>query len=135
MGERFAPLVDTDHFLGRSALDIPWKKKNPRVNIRQDGKIFEMEVAVPGFQKEELEIAVKKDVLSIRAEKRASEKENDSEFILEEFNFDSFERKFKLAKSISREKINAEYEKGILRLTFIEVPAEEEKELQEVEVL
>lgn len=94
-----------------------------------------MEMAVPGFEKDEIEILLEDDILTIRGEKSKSEKvQKDEEFILEEFDFDSFERKFKLAASIAHEKITAKYDRGILRLTFIDVPKEEEKEFQTVKV-
>ena len=42
MGEEFARLIDRNHFLGRSAFDIPYRKKPP-VNIIRVGKLYEME--------------------------------------------------------------------------------------------
>lgn len=133
MGEEYAKLIDPNHFLGRSAFDISYKNMPP-VNITREGKLFEMEVMTPGFSKEELEITVKDDILTIRGEKAASRKEKEVKYIVEEFDFDSFERKFKLANAIGHEKITAEYENGILRLTFIDVPKEEEKAFKKVAV-
>ena len=137
MGERYARLIDPNHFLGKSAFDIPrhWDKPFPAVNIKTNGKLFEMEVAVPGFAKEDIEILVENEILTIRGEKSRSEKiDGDTKFILEEFDFDSFERKFKLAASIAHEKITATYDRGILRLTFIDVPKEQEKDFQTIKV-
>ena len=133
MGEEYAKLIDPDHFLGRSAFDIHYKDMPP-VNIIQEGKLFEMEVMVPGFRKEELEITVKDDILTIRGEKSTSKGEKKSKYILEEFDFDSFERKFKLAHAVGHEKITARYDNGILRLTFVDVPKEEEKAYKKVAV-
>mgnify|MGYP002280575009 CR=1 FL=1 len=64
----------------------------------------------------------------------SSGKTEEGAYVLEEFNFDSFERRFRLSDSISREKISARYENGMLYLTFVDVPAEEEREAQTVEV-
>lgn len=133
MGEEYAKLIDPNHFLGRSAFDIPYKNVPP-VNIIREGKLFEMEVIVPGFKREELEVTVKDDILTIRGEKSFSKEEKDGQYILEEFDFDTFERKFKLANAIGHEKITAEYENGILRLTFTNVPKEEEKAYKKVTV-
>lgn len=137
MGERYARLIDPYHFLGRSAFDVPRAKGEnfPAVNIKKEGELFVLELAVPGFTKEEIEIVVENDVMTIRGEKSAiAQPEKDTEFILEEFDFDTFERKFRLAPSIAHEKITAEYDHGILRLTFIDVPKEEEKNYQTVKV-
>ncbi len=133
MGEEYAKLIDPNHFLGRSAFDIHYKKVPP-VNIIQEGALFEMEVMVPGFKKEELEVTVKDDILTIRGEKSLSRTDKDGQYILEEFDFDTFERKFKLANAIGHEKITAKYENGILRLSFTDVPKEEEKAYKKVAV-
>lgn len=138
MGERYAPIIDPDHFLGRSAFDIERPRNFPKANIKQkgeNGEIFELELAVPGFSKEEIEIQMNDDLLTIRGNKSKSvEVKEADEFLMEEFAIDSFERKFRVAASIAHEKITARYENGILRLTFIDVPKEEEKLFQTVEV-
>jgi HSP20 family protein len=137
MGERYAHVIDPDHFLGRSAFDIPWRRKKgfPPVNLKKEKELFIIEMAVPGFEKDEIEILLDDDILTVRGEKSKSEKATkDEEFILEEFDFDSFERKFKLAASVAHEKITAKYDSGILRLTFIDVPEEEEKGFQTIKV-
>ena len=134
MGEQFATLIDPNHFLGRSSLDIPYHKLPP-VNIRQEGLLFEMEVIVPGFSKEDIEVTLQDDVLTVRGQKSQTSDEKKGAFIVEEFDLDSFERKFKLASSIAHEKIEARYEHGILKLSFTDVPKEEERAYQKVEVL
>lgn len=134
MGENFARLIDPDHFLGRTAFDIPYRKDQPPVNIKKDGKIFELELAVPGFKKDELEIILKDGILLIRGQKSKSEHSETSKYILEEFNFNSFERSFRLAENIAKEDIDAEYNNGILKLTFIDVPEEEERTYRKVAV-
>jgi HSP20 family molecular chaperone IbpA len=136
MGEGFAPLIDPNHFLGRSAFDIhyPHKDQVPPVNIKQDGKLFELELAIPGYNKSDLEVTVKDDMLTVSGEKRRSEQDNFTKYIFEEFNYSSFERSFKLDPRIAHEKITAKYENGILKLTFIDVPAEEEMLYQQVAV-
>ncbi len=134
MGETWAHKIDPEHFLGRSAFDLPWKKPKPAANIKKEGTFFELELAVPGFKKEEIEISVKNDLLTICGKKSKSDAVFESEYILEEFDFDSFERCFKLSPTISHEKITAKLENGVLRLTFTDVPKEQERAYQKVKV-
>ena len=134
MGENFSRLIDADHFLGRTAFDIPYQKEVPPANIRKEGKIFELELAVPGFAKDELQVTVKDGVLTIRGERSKSEHSETSKYILEEFNYNSFERSFRLAENIAHEDIAAKYENGLLKLTFIDVPEEEERDYRKVKV-
>lgn len=135
MGERYAHVIDPYHFLGRSSLEWPHKKNFvPPINLRKSDQLFVLEIAVPGFTKEEIEITVNDDILKIRGEKVQKEASPDKELILEEFNYDAFERSFKLAKGLGHEKINARLESGILSLEFIDVPETEEKMYQKVTV-
>lgn len=133
-GEEFHPVFDSSHFLGRSAFDVPYLQRTPPANIRQEDTLFELELAVPGFFKDEIEIALKDDVLTVCGEKTKSERMAGADFILEEFDFDSFERSFKLAPGIAREKITATCENGILKLSFRNVPEADERPYQKVKI-
>ena len=132
MGEKFAPMFDKDHFLGHSPIGVP-KWKLPLVNLKKKGHLFEMELLIPGFEKEELEIIVQDDILTVKGEK-SKKSSAASDYILEEFDVESFERRFRLDKGIGHEKIEAEYRNGVLKLTFIDVPKEKEVDYQEVAV-
>ncbi len=136
MGEHFAHLIDPYHFLGRSAFDVPYEseKRIPAANIRQDDTLFVLELAIPGFRKEEIEIVVKDNILTVRGEKSKSEVATEPSYILEEFNFRSFERSFRLSPQIGQEKVTARYEDGILKIMFTDVPKEEERSYRKVNV-
>jgi HSP20 family protein len=132
MGERYAPLIDPYHFWGMSAFDI---KRKPAVNIKKKGHLFEFQVAVPGYKKEELEVVLENGYLIIRGEKEKFGKEDTENFIVEEFDFDSFERSFRLHENIAEEKVHARYEEGILYIEIDDVPKEEEKAYQMVDIM
>ena len=135
MGSRYGPVIDHDHFLGHSAFQFQWKKGSPgSIKLSRKGELFHMEVAVPGFSREELTVAISDDILVIRGVRKQQQAHPETEFIVEEFDTDSFERKFRMSPEISREKITARYENGILFLTFIDVPPEEEKNAQFIQV-
>ena len=122
MGD-FGHLIDGDHFLGRSAFDIQRKKEGePKVNVLKKGKVFELQMALPGFSKEEIEILLEGDVLKVRGEKNQAAEAPQPEFILEEFDFNAFERCFKLSPKIARDAIEATFENGILTLSFEDIP-------------
>lgn len=134
MGEKFAPIIDPYHFLGRSSIDPFWGKSRPYVNIKKKDHLFEMEMVIPGFDKKEITVKINDDILTVNGQKKKLEEKVASEYVLKEFEMNSFERKFKLAKNIGHEKVEAEYKNGILKITFIDVPKEEEKKFKEVNV-
>lgn len=123
MGERYRRLIDEDHFLGRSAFDFPWKTKNlPLANLKKTEGHFEFEIAVPGYSKEEIEITIEGDLLKIRGHRNVEGEMAGKELlILEEFDYESFERCFRLAPEIAKDEVHAVCEDGILRLVFREV--------------
>jgi len=98
----------------------------PAVNIIENFPNFVVELAVPGLKKEDFTIEVEEDTLKIASKKVEEKKEesNDSQFRRREFNYQTFERSFKLPENIKVEDIQANYENGILRVTL---PKMEEK--------
>lgn len=107
---------------------------HPAVNIKREGHLFELEIAMPGFAKEEIKIIIENDILSVRGKKEHLEKKETSEYILQEFESGLLERKFRLAEGLGREDIEAKYENGILKLVFTDVPPEEEKDARSIEI-
>lgn len=118
--------LDTDNFF---ADDFFMKESNlPAMNVKENESNFEIELAVPGFSKKEIEVTMEDDVLKICAEKSTKEiEENENGFIRKEFSYNSFNRTLKLPTSINQKKeVKANYKDGILRLNLVK-----EKEAQE----
>ncbi|MBG6233480.1 HSP20 family protein [Pedobacter sp. CAN_A7] len=91
--------------------------KVPGVNILESANDYQIEVAAPGLTKEDFQINLKKDNLSIWAEKKVAEGE-EKDYSRKEFDYYSFARSFVLPESIDAEKISAEYVNGILTITI-----------------
>jgi HSP20 family protein len=92
--------------------------KVPGVNILETPNDYKIEVAAPGLTKEDFQINLKKDNLSIWAEKKAEETDEKKDYTRKEFDYYSFARSFVLPESVDSEKITAEYLNGILTLTI-----------------
>lgn len=84
----------------------------PKANIREEAEFFEIEMAVPGIEKNEIRIDVDKDILKIS--KSSENEEVNNAYNSVEFNYTEFSRSFRLPESINTEKIEAEMNKGIL---------------------
>ena len=136
IGDQYTPVIDKDHFLGHTPFGSHWKKGTPgEISLTTTGELFVMEVSAQGYAKEELTVAISDDILVVRGLKKSKKEHPETAMIVEEFDTESFERKFKISSNISRERITAKYESGILRLTFIDVPPEEEKNARLIEVV
>ncbi len=86
----------------------------PSVNSIENNDSFEIDLAVPGMKKEEFSIELNDKVLVISSES-SNNIENDK-MRLNEFNFSSFQRSFRVPDSVDPDKIKANYKNGILKI-------------------
>jgi HSP20 family protein len=112
-----------DRFFDNDLFD--WSSRNfsntnttlPSVNIKESNDDFEVEVAAPGFTKNDFKIELNHDLLTISSEKEIeNETKEGQQFSLREFSYQSFSRSFTLPNTADSEKIGARYENGILRI-------------------
>ena len=92
----------------------------PTVNIMEEKDSFEVEVAAPGLQKNDFNIELDGNTLTISAEKdeKREQKSMDQKYISREFSYQSFQRSFNLPKDVvDVDKIKAHYENGVLQLS------------------
>ncbi len=90
----------------------------PAVNIKENEKDYELELAVPGHKKDDFNIEVDKDVLTVSLEVKSEETEKTENYTRREFSLNSFKRAFTLPESIDSDKIDATYVDGILKFTL-----------------
>ena len=86
----------------------------PAVNIKDTKKGFELEVAAPGFQKEDFKITTENGVLTISAETKNEQKEETDNYTRREFTRSSFTRTFSLPDNVLADNIKASYKDGLL---------------------
>ena len=86
----------------------------PSVNSLENNDSFEIDLAVPGMKKEDFTIELNDKVLVISSE-TSNTMENDK-MRLNEFNFSSFQRSFRVPDSVHLDKIKANYKNGILKI-------------------
>ena len=95
----------------------------PAFNILENQDGFKVEVAAPGFAKENFKISLDGDILTISAEVTDKKEKEDGRYNRREFNFSAFKRSFTLPKSVHAEQISGAYEQGILTVS---IPKREE---------
>ena len=86
----------------------------PSVNSLENNDSFEIDLAVPGMKKEDFTIELNDKVLVISSE-TSNTMENDK-MRLNEFNFSSFQRSFRVPDSVDQDTIKANYKNGILKI-------------------
>jgi len=95
----------------------------PLVNISERKDDYLVSLAAPGLQKKDFKIDVEGNLLTISCELENTVEENEEKFSRKEYSYSSFERSFTLPDEVSKEKIDARYNDGILE---IKLPKKEE---------
>ena len=90
----------------------------PAVNIKENEKDFELELAVPGRKKDDFNIEIDNDVLTISSELKHEDEVKAENYTRREFGYTSFKRAFTLPETINADNIKANYEDGILKFTL-----------------
>jgi len=89
----------------------------PAINVKENEDNFDIEVAAPGFSKEDFEVTITDNILCISATNEKNTKEKEEGYSRQEFFYGAFKRTFTLPKSIDfTKKINAKYKNGVLRV-------------------
>jgi HSP20 family protein len=96
----------------------------PSVNIKEEKDIYKIELAAPGLKKEDFNIAVGGNILTISSEKKSESKEgNESDnYYSREYNYSSFERSLTLPDNVDADKITAKYNDGVLNVSVPKKP-------------
>ena len=90
----------------------------PAVNVSETTDGYQLSFAVPGMKKSDFKIDLDGDLLTVGAELEETKKEKEQEFTREEYNFSSFSRSFTVPDEVHKEKIEATYADGELKLTL-----------------
>jgi HSP20 family protein len=90
----------------------------PAVNIVEKQDHFEISLAVPGMKKDDFNIDVEGNMLTISAESEEQKQEKDERHTRREFNYTSFSRAFTLPEGVKKDQVDASYTNGLLKLVL-----------------
>ncbi|HRI78093.1 MAG TPA: Hsp20/alpha crystallin family protein [Cyclobacteriaceae bacterium] len=116
-----------DRFFNDSVTRSGGSQFVPKVDILENEKSFELQFAAPGLRKEDFNIEVKNNLLTVSGERKFTNEKKENNYHSIETQFGSFSRSFTLPENVDSNKINATYNNGILELT---IPKDEKKELK-----
>jgi len=90
----------------------------PAVNITEQKDDYLVSLAAPGMKKEDFKIDMDGNMLTISSEKEETKEEKEKKFTRKEYNYSSFSRSFTLPDEVNKEKIDAKYEDGVLKISL-----------------
>ena len=86
-----------------------------KTDIMDEGDHFLLKCELPGLKKEDINIEIDNDVLTVSAEYKEENEEKKENYLRRERRYGSFSRSFDIS-DISSDQISAAYENGILKL-------------------
>lgn len=108
----------------------------PATNVTENKEAYHIEMAVPGFSKEDFKLSMEKLVLTVSTEvenEQKSQENEEQQYRMREFGRRNFSRSFSLPETIDQDSIKAEYLNGILSVT---IPKKEEVKItKEIQVV
>jgi HSP20 family protein len=90
------------------------------VNIRETDKSYEMEIMAPGLRKEDFNVNISDNMLTVSFEHKEENKEENKRegYLRQEYRMQSFSRNFTLDDTVDADKISAQYKDGVLHMSL-----------------
>ena len=133
------PLFDSfsdslEEFVRRAIKPVRWEGEAQslqiKVDVEEDGKSYKVKAEIPGVKKEDINVQIDGNQVSISAEsKREKEVKDNGKTIRSERYYGSLFRSFSLAHEVDQDKAAAKYTDGILELTLPKKAGTEGKKL------
>lgn len=88
----------------------------PRSEAAAMEDCYEIKVELPGVKAEEVDVSIHDNSLTVRGEKKFEREETGRNFFFSEREYGTFQRTFRLPPDASTDKIDAEFNDGVLSL-------------------
>lgn len=132
----FFPSLFND-FFNDSFLMPQFHSTSPAINVSEDEKGYQVEIAAPGMTKEDFKISLADDDIVISMEKKLDNKDEnkDKKYIRREFSYSKFEQRLMLPDNVERSKISARMTDGVLNIDIPKMtPQEKAQVCQDIEI-
>jgi HSP20 family protein len=118
-------------------IEPPWRGaftfSVPAIDMSEDEKAYKISAELPGIDAKDIDVSVTGDMLVLKGEKRQEKEEKDKNYHFSERTYGSFQRAFELPASVDRNKVVADFAKGVLTITLPKT-SEAQKPVKKIEV-
>ncbi len=90
----------------------------PAVDIYEDDDAFVATADLPGLKKDDIEVSIEDNVLTVSGERKFEKSEGEGTFRRVERSYGTFRRSFALPRGVDAAKVEAKFEDGVLTLTL-----------------
>jgi len=103
----------------------------PAVDIIDEKENIKVCADLPGMNKDEIEVTVENNVLTIKGEKKEERETKEKGYVRSERYYGAFHRSFTLPSGVDTNKVNANYKEGVLEITL---PKREDAKTRQIKV-
>ena len=90
----------------------------PAVDVYEDEHNVTLKIEVPGIDEKDIDVRVENNTLTVHGERKIEKEEKEENYRRVERQYGSFTRTFNLPPTVDAEKVQADYDKGVLRITL-----------------
>src|SRR5205807_9056928 len=90
----------------------------PAVDVYEDEHNVTLKIEVPGIDEKDIDVRIENNVLTVHGERKVEKEEKEENFRRVERQYGSFTRTFTLPSTVDAERIQADYDKGILKIVL-----------------
>jgi len=90
----------------------------PAVDVYEDEHSLTLKLEVPGLNEEDINVTLENNTLTVSGERKFDKEEKEENFHRIERRYGSFTRTFRLPNTVDSEKVEAGYDKGVLKITL-----------------
>jgi HSP20 family protein len=120
-------LLDEVEAMARAAFETGL---SPKLDMFEEGDELVIKAELPGIRKKDLDISLDGDVLTIRTEKKAEKKVEESAHYTRERRFGQYIRYMTLPTRVDAEKVSATLKKGLLEIRLPKVTEPEGRKIE-----
>ncbi len=134
---RLTPLRrEMDNLWSRFFSDFPVLRRHegewvPSVDVSEDKESYIVQAELPGMEAKDVNVSISGNMLIIKGEKKKEEEKKDEHHHSVERYYGSFQRSFQLPANVKTDKIDATFDKGVLKIAL---PKTEEAKKKEIEI-
>jgi HSP20 family protein len=105
----------------------------PAIDMSEDDRAYKISAELPGLDAKDVDLSISGGTLILKGEKRQEKEEKEKNYYFSERAYGSFQRAFELPSSVDREKIAADFSKGVLTITLPKTP-DAQKQQKKIDV-
>jgi HSP20 family protein len=90
----------------------------PAVDVYEDEHNVALKIEVPGIDEKDIDVRIENNTLTVHGERNIEKEEKEENYRRVERQYGSFTRTFTLPPTVDSEKVSANYDKGVLKITL-----------------